>query len=68
MKRNWDRDKERRSIHRHGFESLSGASWQMPSLSAPTIKPSKAELREQAARAIAEFKGEITRCPPPRKR
>jgi hypothetical protein len=68
MKRNWQRDHERQTIRRYGFESISGASSPMATLSVPRIKPSKAQLREQAARAIAEFKGEITRCPPPRKR
>jgi hypothetical protein len=68
MRRNWQRDHERQAIRRYGFESISGASSPMPTLSALTIEPSEAKLREQAARAVAEIKGEVTKCPPGRKR
>jgi len=38
------------------------------SLSTGRAGPTKSELREQAAEAVASYSGPITRCPPRRRR
>ena len=38
------------------------------SLSKGCASPTKAELREQAAEAVASYDGPVTRCPPKRRR
>jgi hypothetical protein len=37
-------------------------------LSTGRVGPTKAELREQAAEAVASYDGPVTRCPPKRRR
>lgn len=60
---NWDRNRSRQRIARDGSEDINGA---MPNVVLPFPKTrrrkpqrSKAEIREQGAKAFAAFKGAI---------
>jgi hypothetical protein len=72
MKRDWARVRQRELLLRRGHEGVGGG---VPPFMTPLIRPRpkprripKVELREQAARALANYEGQITRCPPGRKR
>ena len=59
----------RRRSERMRKQAVADARWR-PEVVPDSFKPAptRAELREQAAEAVASYDGPVTRCPPKRRR
>jgi hypothetical protein len=66
----WFTNEQRSRIRRHGAVGVHGsrASTGVSGQHPFSPGPSKTELREQAAEAVASYEGRITRCPPKRRK
>jgi hypothetical protein len=60
--RNWSKQKVRDAAQRHRQAATDMAHY-LVELEAPSAQPSKAELREEAAAAIARYTGPVRRLP-----
>jgi hypothetical protein len=61
----------RRRSERVRKQAVADARWRPEVVVAPLSLrqgPTKAELREQAAEAVASYDGPVTRCPPKRRK